>query len=553
MLKAFLRIGCLIHTIDRDPNKLFENTPKTMPKLLKIIFPVFTLFNLSFIYANEPTPVDRFYIADGLEATIWAQAPMFHNPTNMDTDVQGRIWVTEAVNYRSFRNEGEVNLWHKEGDRVMVLEDTDHDGRADASHVFVQDKDLVAPMGLSVLDNRIFVTCSPNVIVYTDVDRNARFDPSIDTKEILLTGFGGFDHDHSLHTVKPGPDGDLYFTTGNTGPHIVTDQSGWTLRTGSSYRGGSPSNDSNVPGLISDDGRMYVGGVAVRMKPDGTHMRVIGQNFRNPYELCLDSFGNVFQNDNDDTISCRTTWVMEYGSLGFSSADGERTWRAGHRPGQTTPTAHWRQDDPGIIPAGDVYGPGSPTGIEYYENGALGPEYENMLLSCEAGRNTIWSYHPKPQGAGYELKRSTLFSTTNPNLPPKALDKNDTVKWFRPSDVLVGADGAIYVADFFDPFIGGHRMLEPNGMGTIYRITRKGENPQPPVLDVEETEGQINALKNPAHSVRNLGFNKLTKHPTNAGVEELIELSKHGNSRFAARAIYALAQIGAPSNRKSSL
>jgi len=275
---------------------------------------IFVLFIPYVAFTNEPTPVDRFYIAEGLEATVWAQAPLFFNPTNMDTDVQGCIWVTEAVNYRSFRNEGEVNLWHKDGDRIMVLQDVDGDGRADSSHVFVQDKDLVAPMGLSVLDNRIIVTCSPNVIVYTDVDRDARFDPAVDEKEILLTGFGGFDHDHSLHTVKAGPDGDLYFTTGNTGPHIVTDRSGWTLRTGSSYRGGAPSNDSNVPGLVSDDGRVYVGGVAVRMSPDGTNMRVIGQNFRNPYELCLDSFGNVFQNDNDDTISCRTTWVMEYGS-----------------------------------------------------------------------------------------------------------------------------------------------------------------------------------------------------------------------------------------------
>jgi putative membrane-bound dehydrogenase-like protein len=514
---------------------------------------IFVLFIPYVAFTNEPTPVDRFYIAEGLEATVWAQAPLFFNPTNMDTDVQGCIWVTEAVNYRSFRNEGEVNLWHKDGDRIMVLQDVDGDGRADSSHVFVQDKDLVAPMGLSVLDNRIIVTCSPNVIVYTDVDRDARFDPAVDEKEILLTGFGGFDHDHSLHTVKAGPDGDLYFTTGNTGPHIVTDRSGWTLRTGSSYRGGAPSNDSNVPGLVSDDGRVYVGGVAVRMSPDGTNMRVIGQNFRNPYELCLDSFGNVFQNDNDDTISCRTTWVMEYGSLGFSSADGERTWRAGHRPGQTTPTAHWRQDDPGIIPAGDIYGPGSPTGIEYYENGALGPEYENMLLSCEAGRNTIWFYHPKPQGAGFELRRSTLFSTTNPDLPPQAMEKTDTRKWFRPSDVLVGSDGAIYICDFFDPFIGGHRMLEPDGNGTIYRITRKGDNPQPSVLDIEETAGQVNALKNPAHSIRNTGFKRLTDNPTKDGVDALIELSQHNNPRFVARAIYALARIGAPSNRISSL
>lgn len=516
-----------------------------MKALVRITAFLLTIFSHSIHAAEEPTPVEQFFLANGLEANVWAKAPQVNNPTNMDTDIKGRIWVTEAVNYRSFRNMESVDLWREEGDRVMVLEDTDGDGRADSSHIFVQDEDLVAPMGISVLGNRVFVTCSPNVIIYTDIDGDARFDPAVDRKEILLSGFGGFDHDHSLHTVKAGPDGDLYFTTGNAGPHNVTDKSGWTLRAGSSYRGGSPSNQSNEPGLISDDGRMYVGGLALRIQPDGTRMRVIGHNFRNPYELCLDSFGNVFQNDNDDTISCRTTWVMEYGSLGFSSADGERTWRAGHRPGQPTPRAHWRQDDPGIIPAGDIYGPGSPTGIEYYENGALGSEFENTLLSAEAGRNLIWSYQVEPSGAGYELRRSTFFASTGPGGQQGAMDKADTRNWFRPSDVLVGSDGAVYVADFFDPFIGGHRMLEKEGSGVIYRITKKGENPRPPEIDLMTVDGAIAALRNPAHSIRYSGLSRLAEESSKSSVDALIGLANDANPRFAARAIFALARIGA--------
>ncbi len=503
--------------------------------------------------ASEPTPVEEFFVADGLEATVWAEAPMFNNPTNMDTDTQGRVWVTEAVNYRSFRNMDTVNLWRKKGDRVMVLEDTDGDGKADASHQFVQDDDLVAPMGISVFDNRIVVTCSPNVIIYTDVDRDARFDGDIDKKEIFLTGFGGFDHDHSLHTVKAGPDGDLYFTTGNAGPHVVTDKSGWTLRSGSSYRGGSPSNQTNVAGLVSDDGRVYVGGLAIRIQPNGTNMRVIGHNFRNPYELSLDSFGNVFQNDNDDTISCRVTWVMEHGNLGFASVDGKRTWRADHRPGQATPVAHWRQDDPGVIPSGDIYGPGSPTGIAYYENGALGPEYENRLFTSEAGRNSIWSYSIIPDGAGYKLVRSTLFSTANPKAPPQALGQDDTRKWFRPSDVIVGSDGAIYVADFYDPFVGGHRMLETEGHGMIYRITRKGDRPVAPEVDLSNASGQIAALRNPSRSIQFVGFEQITQSPSQAGVDGLLEMSRDENPRMAARALYALAAIGAPSSSESRI
>ena len=69
-----------------------------MSKHWKSFLGLLALLLPSLSIADEPTPVDRFYVAEGLEATVWAQAPMFYNPTNMDTDVQGRIWVTEAVN-----------------------------------------------------------------------------------------------------------------------------------------------------------------------------------------------------------------------------------------------------------------------------------------------------------------------------------------------------------------------------------------------------------------------------------------------------------------------
>jgi hypothetical protein len=71
----------------------------------------------------------------------------------------------------------------------------------------------------------------------------------------------------------------------------------------------------------------------------------------------------MYLNDNDDPPACRVSHLIEGGSFGFFSADGKRQWRADKRPGQTIPTAEWRQDDPGSIPAGDVYGGGAPTGM----------------------------------------------------------------------------------------------------------------------------------------------------------------------------------------------
>ena len=146
---------------------------------------------------TEKQSLTDLYLPDDLEATLWAESPMFYNPTNMDVDSKGRIWVTEAVNYRNYNNDSTKTLHHSRGDRVMILEDTDHDGKADSSKVFVEDRDLVSPLGIAVIGNKVIVSCSPNLIVYTDENG----DDKPEKKEILLTGFVGLDHDHSLHSV----------------------------------------------------------------------------------------------------------------------------------------------------------------------------------------------------------------------------------------------------------------------------------------------------------------------------------------------------------------
>ena len=294
---------------------------------------------------------------------------MFFNPTNIDVDARGRVWVAEAVNYRGFNTAKAEPLTHPAGDRVVILSDTDGDGRADSAKTFVQDKDLRAPLGLAVIGSRVVVSASPHLVVYTD----ANGDDTPDKKEILLTGFGGLDHDHGLHALIAGPDGRWYFNAGNAGPHIVTDRSGRTLRAGSLYTGGTPYNLKNAGGMVSDDGRVWTGGLALRMEPDGTRLGVVAHNFRNAYELAVDSFGDLWQNDNDDQVmTCRMTWLMEGANAGYFSADGTRFWQADRRPGQDTFTAHWHQDDPGVLPAGDNTGAGAPAGVVRYESDLLG-------------------------------------------------------------------------------------------------------------------------------------------------------------------------------------
>jgi putative membrane-bound dehydrogenase-like protein len=483
------------------------------------------------------------YLPDDLEATLWAEGPMFYNPTNMDIDAKGRVWITEAVNYRKFNNKPEDRLDHPDGERIMILEDTNGDGKADASKVFVTDPDLVSPLGIAVIGNKVIVSCSPNIVVYTDENG----DDKPDKKEIMLTGFGGLDHDHSLHAVVAGPDGKYYFNTGNAGPHVVTDRDGWTLRSGSLYVGGTPYNKANHGNQVSDDGRVWVGGMALRINPDGSNLKVMGHNFRNNYETALDSYGNMWQNDNDDqVVACRTSWLMEGGNAGYFSNDGTRYWQGDQRPGQSIPVAHWHQEDPGVLPVGDISGAGSPTGMAVYEGDQLGPQYRGMVLSAEAGRNVIFAYKPEVWGAGFRMPRTDLISTFPQVSENYKWDDvaTDTRKWFRPSDVAVGTDGALYIADWYDPVVGGHQMKDNKGYGRIYRITPKGKKLRSPKIDLRTLDGQIAALLNPAVNVRMLGFEALRERGEEA-VEPVMALLTSTNPYHRARAIYLLAQLGA--------
>ena len=139
-----------------------------MNRIFLFIFPL--VLGLSW---PTPSPQDplKLYLPDDLEVTLWAESPMFYNPTNMDVDLKGRIWVTEAVNYRNFNNDSTRFRHHQKGDRVMILEDTDQDGKADQSKVFVEDPDLVSPLGIAVMGKYILVSCSPNLILYTGDDQ----------------------------------------------------------------------------------------------------------------------------------------------------------------------------------------------------------------------------------------------------------------------------------------------------------------------------------------------------------------------------------------------
>ena len=119
---------------------------------------------------------------------------------------------------------------------------------------------------------------------------------------------------HVTYTLSPRPDGMIYFSIGNYTRNMV-DSAGNPLVDKSGF-------------TISQSGDPFLGGAVMRCSPDGKNIEVLGHNFRNNYEPCIDSFGNIWQSDNDDdgNESCRINFVMYYGNYGFLDERTRASW-----------------------------------------------------------------------------------------------------------------------------------------------------------------------------------------------------------------------------------
>jgi putative membrane-bound dehydrogenase-like protein len=428
---------------------------------------------LALLLAVSPSPAQlpparaerSFTVSPGLEMKLWASEPLFVNPTCMDIDHKGRVWVCESVNYRN-KLRGFKKLTRPEGDRIVILEDTKGAGVADKATTFYQHPDLLAPLGIAVAKDptgpgwKVFVCQSPDILVFEDKDGDGNADGP---PKKLLSGFRGFDHDHGVHGILIGPDRKLYFSVG----------------------------DQGVAGLQSSDGkgRKWTSnntdcraGTIWRCDLDGKNLELIAHNFRNEYEPCVDSFGNVFVSDNDDdgNQQTRICHVLPGGNYGY------------HPRGRGE--SHWHEEQPGVVPKILRTYFGSPTGMCVYEGKLLPKKYQGQLLHTDAGPRHVRCYHLTPKGASYAVEREDVVTSSD--------------NWFRPSDVCVAPDGSVFVADWYDPGVGGHGMGDIK-MGRVYRLAPVGHKPAVPKVDLGTDKGILAALGSPNRAVRYMAMAKV--------------------------------------------
>jgi putative heme-binding domain-containing protein len=315
-----------------------------------------------------------------------------------------------------------------------------------------------------------------------------------------------------------GPDGKLYFNFGNEGKQLkdkngklVIDQAG---------------NE------IAEHRKPYQQGMVFRCNLDGSEVETLGWNFRNNWEVAVDSFGTLWQSDNDDdgNRGVRINYVMEFGNYGYRdelTGAGWQSPRSNMEP--EIPRRHWHLNDPGVVPTLLLTGAGSPTGILVYEGRLLPKVFWDQVIHCDAGPNVVRAYPVTRDGAGYKAEIVNILKGTRD-------------QWFRPSDVCVAPDGSLIVADWYDPGVGGHAMGDLE-RGRLFRVAPPGAKYEVPKYDYSTPQGAAEALKSPNLCARQVAWTTL--HAMQAQAEPALKQAFEDaeNPRQRARALWLLGLI----------
>ncbi|MEM6978710.1 MAG: PVC-type heme-binding CxxCH protein, partial [Planctomycetota bacterium] len=364
-----------------------------------------------------------------------------------------------------------------------------------------------------VLGNQVIVSASPTIWRFTDEDG----DDVPDSKVALFTETGDPQHDHSAHSFLFGPDGKLLWNFGNTGRQ-VKDADGELV--------------IDIHGRsIVDDGQPFYGGMPFRCDLDGSHFEVLAHNFRNNWETTIDSFGTLWQSDNDDdgNRGTRINYVMQHGNYGYRDELTGAGWRDSRiTMEETIPERHWHLNDPGVVPNLLQTGAGSPSGICFYEGSLLPERFHNQMIHAEPGANVVRAYPVRPDGAGYTASIEPIITGVDD-------------PWFRPADVCVAPDGSLFVTDWYDPGVGGHRQGDSD-RGRLFRVAPPGTPYRTPSFDFSTPSGCVSALENPNLSVRFMAWQGLQRLGAEA-IDDLWTMTRHENPRFRARAFWVLGKM----------
>lgn len=406
-------------------------------RLVCVLSSVVVTLSSTVASAVEATPAERIRVPEGFKVERLHSVPQTEEGSwvNMTPDPKGRLIVSDQYGPLYRITPGKTaNDTKVERLKVAIGEAHGLLYAFDSLYVVVNGK---AAQGSGLYRLR-------------DTDGDDQFD------EVKLLQKFGYAGEHGPHAVILSPDGkSLYVCAGNhTKPPEFTDS-----RVPRRWQ-----EDHVLPRMWDAGGHavgiMAPGGWVVKTDPDGKKLELIGNGFRNEFDIAFNPAGELFTFDADMEWDIGSPWYRPTRVCHITSG-AEFGWRSG--------TGKWPAYYPDSLPAAVDIGPGSPTGITFGTGAKFPAKFQQALFVCDWSYGLIYVAHLKPDGSTYtgEFER---FATASP-LPV--------------TDIVVNpVDGALYFT------IGGRRT-----QSGLYRVTYVGSESTAPVAITKDAGAEARALR----------------------------------------------------------
>jgi putative heme-binding domain-containing protein len=399
------------------------------------------------LFLSGEEAIEKMRVAEGMKVNLFASEERFPDlakPVQMAFDPRGRLWVAVMPSYPHWKPKEQMN------DKVLILEDTDGDGRADKCTVFA-DK-LHVPTGLEFFKDGLLVGQQPDLVFLKDTNG----DGVADYRERVLHGVDSADTHHALNSFTLDPGGALYFQEGTF--HHTQVETPW----------GPPVRCANA-GVF-------------RYEPRTSKFEVyVSYGFANPHGHVFDRWGQDFVTDGTGNVN--------YFAAGFSGHVDYPRKHSGFQP-------YFNQR---VRPC---------AGTEILSSRHFPEENQGNLLNANViGFQGILQYRYAEKDSGFTATEiEPIVQSSDPH--------------FRPADVEMGPDGAIYFLDWQNPIIGHmqHNLRDPSrdrAHGRVYRVTYPSRPPVKPVrIAGEAIDKLLDLLKEPEDRVRYRARIELGGRPT---------------------------------------
>ena len=356
--------------------------------------------------------IGKMTVHSGMKVELVADEGMFPemvNPVAMNFDAKGRLWVAAWESYPHWRPDQKMQ------DKILILEDTNGDGKTDRVKTFAGD--LHNPISFEFWGKGVIVSLTPGIEYLEDTNGDDVYDVRIP----LVGGLDTADTHHASNSFTVDPAGTLFFQEGTF--HHSQGETPW----------GPPVRVAN--------------GAVFKYEPrTGKFGLYTSYAFANPH-------GHAFSRWGDDIVVDGTGAVPYWGSVFSTRLDGMDK-HAG------APSVYKQRTRP--CP-----------GIEFLSSPHFPADLQgNLLVGNVIGFQGILQYTMKPganpaaDAYSEAIEVEPIVSSSDPN--------------FRPADLKMGPDGAIYFTDWQNPIIGHmqHNLRDPSRdriHGRVYRVVMDGK------------------------------------------------------------------------------